>query len=118
MFLVRAWDTNPWTKERSMAITAPLSSSRGTTGGDRAGLAARETTLRLVSASLIGLAAATFLVGTAWDVQWHPSVGRDRALTSPHIMMLGGIALAGLISLVAILLDSWRAWRGPALDDQ
>ena len=94
-----------------MAITAPLSGSRGTAKAS-ATLESGETTLRLVGAALITLATAVFIVGAAWDIQWHPSVGRDRALTSPHIVLLSGIALSGLLSLVLVLLDSWRAWRG------
>ncbi len=71
-----------------------------------------ETTLRLITASSIGLALAAFVVGTAWDTQWHVAVGRDRALTAPHVMMLLGITIAGLMSLLLVLLDTWRARRG------
>src|SRR5262249_35035734 len=76
-----------------------------------------ETALRLIGATLITIAMAIFIVGTAWDIQWHPSVGRDRVLTSPHIVLLSGIALSGLLSLLVILLDSWRAWRGRGVGD-
>jgi hypothetical protein len=71
-----------------------------------------ETRLRALSATVIGLALATLVVGTAWDTQWHVAVGRDRALTAPHVMMLLGIALAGLVSLALVLADTWRFRRG------
>ena len=100
-----------------MAVTARLSGSRGAaTAG--AAIDAGETTLRLIGAVLITLAMAIFIIGTAWDIQWHPSVGRDRVLTGPHLVLLGGIALSGLLSLAMILLDSWRAWRGRTVDDR
>ncbi len=76
-----------------------------------------ETTLRLITASITGLALAAFVVGTAWDTQWHVAVGRDRALTAPHVMMLAGIASAGLMSLLLVLLDTWRARRGQLVTD-
>src|SRR5262245_56430788 len=50
-------------------------------------------------------AVALFLFGTAWDVQWHVTVGRDRLLTAPHVLMLVGIALAGVVNLAALHLD-------------
>jgi hypothetical protein len=99
-----------------MAITAPLSGSRAAAKAGAA-LESGETALRLIGAALITLAMAVFIVGTAWDIQWHPSVGRDRVLTSPHIVLLSGIALSGLLSLALVLLDSWRAWRGRGVDD-
>jgi hypothetical protein len=70
----------------------------------------------LAGALLLAMATLAFVAGAAWDIQWHLSVGRDRALTSPHILLLSGIALSGLISLALILLDSWRAWRGRGVD--
>ncbi|HJZ47107.1 MAG TPA: hypothetical protein VKE41_08065 [Roseiflexaceae bacterium] len=100
-----------------MAITAPIPAARGTATATGAALRSRETSLRLAGALLLALATAAFLFGAAWDIQWHPSVGRDRALTSPHLLLLSGIALSGLISLALILLDTWRAWRGREVDD-
>jgi hypothetical protein len=70
-----------------------------------------------VGAALIAVALLMFLFGTAWDIQWHPSVGRDRALTPPHLLMLGGIAASGLVSLAMVLLDTWRARSGKTVDE-
>jgi hypothetical protein len=62
----------------------------------------------VVTTAAVGL----FLVGVAWDVQWHRSIGRDRLFTAPHVVMLVGIALAGLTSLAALLRQAWRVQRG------
>jgi hypothetical protein len=72
--------------------------------------------LRLAGAAVLGLMIATSLMGTAWDIQWHPAVGRDRALTTPHVLLLAGIFGSGVLSLALILLDTWRAGRGRGVD--
>ncbi len=64
-----------------------------------------------MTAAVVATAVLLFVVGTAWDVQWHVNVGRDRVLTPPHQLMLGGMALAGLVSLLLVLRESWLAWR-------
>jgi hypothetical protein len=64
--------------------------------------------LRLVVGLGIVLGGAIALVGTSWDIQWHTFVGRDRTLIPPHIMMLTGVALAGLLALISVVLEtSW-----------
>jgi hypothetical protein len=101
-----------------MAVTAPLSATHGAAHTAGAALSARETKLRLAGALLLALATTIFIFGAAWDIQWHPAVGRDRALTSPHLLLLGGIALSGLISLALVLLETWRARQGRGVDDR
>lgn len=64
--------------------------------------------VRGMTVTLLGIAVLTFVLGTAWDVQWHVSVGRDKVLTAPHVAMLAGIALAGLVSLAHVLYESRR----------
>lgn len=95
-----------------MAATLPQSAARRVSSAPRRAEASRELSWRLVGAGLIGLAVTIFIAGTAWDIQWHTNVGRDRVLTPPHLLILGGIALAGLISLALILRESYRTWRG------
>jgi hypothetical protein len=56
-----------------------------------------------------------FLIGVAWDVQWHRSIGRDRLFTPPHVVMLVGIALVGLASLAALLHEAWHLGHGKPL---
>jgi hypothetical protein len=99
-----------------MAVTAPIPVAKGTAPVPATLLSTRETALRLAGALLLALSTIAFVAGAAWDIQWHPSVGRDRALTSPHILLLSGIAMSGLISLALILLDTWRAMRGRGVD--
>jgi hypothetical protein len=53
------------------------------------------------------------LFGTAWDIQWHTYVGRDRTLIPPHLMMLGGIALSGLVALLAVVTETLWAQHSP-----
>lgn len=101
-----------------MAATLPQSTV-GPTGIGRATTERRALTWRLAATALLGISVALFVIGTAWDIQWHTNVGRDRVLTRPHVLMLGGIALGGLTSLLLILRESYRVWRGlqrPAAD--
>src|SRR5690242_13686179 len=100
-----------------MAFAAPIPGTQGAEHASATLHSTRETALRLTGALLLALSTIAFVAGAAWDIQWHPSVGRDRALTSPHILLLSGIALSGLVSLALILLDSWRAMRGRGVDD-
>lgn len=65
------------------------------------------------------LAAAGFLVGVflsflgfCWDVQWHTDVGPDTFFTAPHLVLYGGVAIAGLTCLAMVLLTSTYARRG------
>lgn len=95
-----------------MAATLPRSVARHAPSASRDDQASRTTAWRLAGGGLIGLAVAMFVVGTAWDIQWHTNVGRDRVLTLPHVLMLGGIVLAGLVSLALIGRESLRIWRG------
>jgi hypothetical protein len=68
----------------------------------------------LVGAWIITTAVVIFALGGAWDIQWHVAVGRDRTFTAPHLMILFGIALAGLASLAWVLGHTLYARRnGP-----
>jgi hypothetical protein len=77
----------------------------------QAQVAAERRYLYIVAALLISVASTAFVVGTAWDIQWHVQVGRDRVFTAPHVMMLAGIVIAGLTSLTVVLADSWQTYR-------
>jgi hypothetical protein len=71
--------------------------------------------------SVAGLAGAwTVLLGTvittvglSWDIQWHIEVGPDTFFTLPHLFLYSGSALAGIASLVMVLLatSAQRAGR-------
>ncbi|HEX9436760.1 MAG TPA: hypothetical protein VGA16_06335 [Candidatus Limnocylindria bacterium] len=41
------------------------------------------------------------LVGTAWDVAWHRTVGRDSFWIAPHLWTYAGVALNGIAAIVA-----------------
>src|SRR5438046_2872657 len=55
-------------------------------------------------------------VGLAWDIQWHNSVGRDSFFTAPHLLMYSSVALAGLLCVGVVLLDTHRYRRGAGGD--
>lgn len=63
----------------------------------------------------IVLCALISLVGTSWDIQWHLFVGRDRTLIPPHLMMLTGITLGGLLALTAVCVETMVVRRKPQL---
>src|SRR5882672_9980057 len=71
--------------------------------------------LRLISGSVITLGSITTLVGVSWDIQWHSFIGRDRTLIPPHLMMLSGILLSGLVALLVVLSETVLARRNPQL---
>jgi hypothetical protein len=52
--------------------------------------------------------------GASWDIAWHGDIGRDRFLTPPHVLIVMGIAGAGLSCLVGVLVAS----RGGRLRDR
>jgi hypothetical protein len=53
-------------------------------------------------AVLLGTAITT--AGISWDVQWHKEVGPDTFFTLPHLVLYSGSALAGIASLVMVLV--------------
>lgn len=69
-----------------------------------------EERLRQAAALVVLLAQVVGAIGLAWDIQWHISVGRDRFLTPPHLLLYTSVTLTGLVCLAMVLLDTWR-WR-------
>ncbi|HEY7416020.1 MAG TPA: hypothetical protein VH593_12555, partial [Ktedonobacteraceae bacterium] len=55
------------------------------------------------------------LFALSWDIQWHSAVGRDRTLTAPHLFILGGIIISGLVALTAVLIETRWARRDASL---
>ena len=45
-------------------------------------------------------------VGLATDLQWHLDVGRDRMLTPPHLMILGGFPICVVLSLFYLVVNT------------
>src|SRR5436189_1990700 len=73
------------------------------------------STLRLVMGLTALLGAIIFLEGVSWDIQWHSFIGRDRTLIPPHLMMLSGILLSGLVALLVVLSETIWTRRNPQL---
>jgi hypothetical protein len=87
--------------------------ARATVDGERA-----EHHRRLGAALLLVLFLFLANLGLQWDVRWHGAVGRDSFWTAPHVLIYGGVALAGLLCLAVVLATTLRYRRGdPALND-
>jgi hypothetical protein len=67
---------------------------------------------RIVAAAGFLLGVVLSFLGFSWDVQWHTDVGPDTFFTAPHLVLYGGVAIAGLTSLAMVLLTTWYARRG------
>ncbi len=73
---------------------------------DRA--AAVRATRRIFGALLVFLGFSV-MYGLAWDATWHGTVGRDKGfLSPPHALMYGSAAIAGLLCLAAVLIETAR----------
>jgi hypothetical protein len=53
-----------------------------------------QATERRILSGILGAVAALGL-GAAWDAHWHVSIGRDSLWIPPHLLIIGGTALAG-----------------------
>jgi hypothetical protein len=57
-------------------------------------------------------------LGLAWDRRWHDYLGRDQFWIPPHIMIYTGVGVAGLLTLIVVLVETVRYWRhAPGVDD-
>ena len=43
-----------------------------------------------------------------WDVAWHLTVGRERFLSPPHVLMCSAVAVNGFIAAWAVVYASFR----------
>ena len=55
----------------------------------------------------VSLASLLTIVGVLWDISWHRSIGRDKFLSPPHILIYLGAIFAGLFSGVQVLYHSF-----------
>lgn len=55
----------------------------------------------------VSLAALLTIVGILWDISWHRTIGRDKFLSPPHILIYLGAIFAGLFSGVQVLYNSF-----------
>jgi hypothetical protein len=55
----------------------------------------------------VSFASLFTIVGVLWDISWHTSIGRDRFLSPPHILIYLGAIFAGLFSGIQVLWNSF-----------
>lgn len=55
----------------------------------------------------VSLASLLTVVGILWDISWHRSIGRDKFLSPPHILIYLGAIFAGLFSGLQVLWNSF-----------
>ncbi len=53
------------------------------------------------------------IIGVLWDISWHKSIGRDKFLTPPHILIYLGAIFAGLFSGIQVLWTSFQRTGSP-----
>lgn len=56
----------------------------------------------------MSLASLLTVVGILWDISWHRSIGRDKFLSPPHILIYLGAIFAGMFSGIQVLWNSVR----------
>ena len=78
-------------------------------GGGRAESATADVaghTAARIGAWSVLLGTAITTAGLSWDIQWHVEVGPDTFFTLSHLALYSGSALAGIASLVMVLLST------------
>ncbi|MGV9424997.1 hypothetical protein ACWDO7_11995 [Streptomyces sp. NPDC003656] len=69
-----------------------------------------------LAAHLVLLGTLTSLLGLSWDIQWHVDVGPDTFFTLSHLVLYSGSAVAGVTSLVVVLLATAAQRAGQPVD--
>jgi hypothetical protein len=87
----------------SISIPAPLTTDINTRKGR---LPTSPNTLPIYLYA-VSLAALLTVVGVLWDISWHRSIGRDKLLSPPHILIYLGAIFAGLFSGLQVLYNSF-----------
>jgi heme/copper-type cytochrome/quinol oxidase subunit 4 len=77
---------------------------------------ARSAPRGLIPASFVLGGTLLSLTGLTWDIQWHTDVGPDTFFTVPHLLLYSGSAIAGLASLVVVLMTTAAERRGREVD--
>jgi len=86
-----------------MEITAP-SANRAAVRAAPLTNNASSTMAARVGAGGVLLGTLITTLGISWDVQWHKTVGPDTFFTLPHLAIYSGSAIAGIASLVMVLM--------------
>ncbi|HEY4209585.1 MAG TPA: hypothetical protein VGM31_22320 [Puia sp.] len=89
----------------SIGVTTPLPGSTARARGARLGVVKGYLPVYLYAVSL---AALLTVIGILWDISWHRSIGRDKFLSPPHILIYLGAIFAGLFSGMQVVWNSIR----------
>ena len=57
---------------------------------------------------VVSISSLLTVIGILWDISWHRSIGRDKFLSPPHILIYLGAIFAGLFSGIQVLWNSFR----------
>jgi hypothetical protein len=87
----------------SLTIPSPLSSSPAVT---QPRALSRRSSIPL-SIYAVSLASLLTIVGILWDISWHRTIGRDKFLSPPHVLIYLGAIFAGLFSGIQVLYNSF-----------
>lgn len=55
----------------------------------------------------VSFASLFIVVGLFWDISWHKSIGRDKLLSPPHLLIYLGGVLTGLTSGIQVLRNTF-----------
>src|ERR1044071_9408850 len=66
-----------------------------------------ETTKNVSLIYFVTLASLLSSIGIMWDFSWHVSIGRDKFLTPPHIVIYLGAIFGSLFSGIQVLVNSF-----------
>jgi len=86
-----------------MQITAPSPKAAAVRAGPQTNDASSTIGPR-IGAWVVLLGTMITTLGISWDVQWHKPVGPDSFYTLPHLFIYSGSAIAGIASLVMVLM--------------
>ncbi len=59
----------------------------------------------------VTLAALLSTTGILWDISWHTTVGRDKFLSPPHILIYMGAIFGGLFSVIQVMINTFATPR-------
>lgn len=57
----------------------------------------------------VSLASILTVAGILWDISWHTTIGRDKFLSPPHLLIYLGAVFAGLFSGLQVLWNTFKA---------
>jgi hypothetical protein len=55
---------------------------------------------------VVAISSLLTVIGILWDISWHRSIGRDKFLSPPHILIYLGAIFAGLFSGIQVIWNS------------